>query len=309
MLIRFIIGVLLGLYLGTARPVGADDAVDGFREAHGRFFHLLSSERTDLELGYRFEPSVEEDGGPGEYRLHAFDLELELPYALDRDFFLRGGFEYGARGYDFEPVASPALAAGSELLHRVELLGGAGYFLSDDFLLTGLVAAGTYTNFVGGFDTAWLDYRAEGFAVYRINPGAQLLLGVSRSQVFDEHTIVPLVGLRLLSATGHLHLSITAPVEARLTYRLNPAFELYAGGWAEGNLYHVEIDDRSLDLHVHDRRLGSGATYWITKNITLGLEAGLLWGSELEFKLAEAGQFDNDLKTAPYVAAGIGFAL
>jgi hypothetical protein len=308
-----LLSFLLGLGLSTAvnlsvvRPADADTE---FSTQHGDFFHLLLPSHEDIHLRYLYEADHGEDGGPGKFDLNSFSAAGELPIPLERDTYLRFGGGYSARWYDFKDVPGAATSTDSDTLHAAELSGGAGIFLNDDLLLSGKGTFGAYSDFDGGLDTDDFRLSGEGELVYRINPGAQLLAGLRWSEDFDDTPIFPLLGIRLLSEDGKLHISLTAPVDLRVGYNINPDIEFYADASLQGNEYRMSAGERhDFQVHVQDRRAGLGFRWWLGDTVSLGAEAGLSWTSELKFKTEDAGQFGGDLDPAGYVSADIGIAL
>ena len=105
--------VLPLLFLGQvllARPPALASDNEAFAAEHGSFFHLLRSERSDVQLGYLLERDQESETGGTKFDLDIFYGRFELPFALNSDFYLRYGFDYEARQYDLlETPASLSL--------------------------------------------------------------------------------------------------------------------------------------------------------------------------------------------------------
>ena len=282
--------------------------VDSFSRSHGDFFRLFLGDRSDISFTYRFEPQTEEESGPGEYELNLFRLEGEVPLPQDRDFFLRAGGVYEARRYEFSAVRSAKVAPSTEILHTAALRLGAGLFFGDDLLLTGSATLGAYSDFSGSLDDQDFDVQGEVLLVYRLNPGAQIVAGVANTKEFEDVDILPLFGVRLLSEDGKVHISITAPRDVTVSYAFNPELRLYGGGWLSGNEYRVDIDGEEFNVAIRERRFGIGLQWLLGQRLRFTLEGGLLIGSELDFRTEDAGQFEGDLDTAPYLGAGLGFS-
>ena len=279
-------------------------------DKHGDFFRLLLPTKDDVRLQYIYEPEHEEDGGPGKFDLNYFSAQGELPLALSEDSFFRIGGAYSARVYDFEEVRGANTDTDSDTMHLTEVLAGYGIFLSDNILLTGKATLGAYGDFDGGLDSDDFAVHGEALAVFRLNPGAQLLAGARYSEDFDDAPLIPLLGIRLLSEDGALHITLTAPVELRVGYNISSDLELYCQAALHGEKYRISAGRRDdFNAQVQDRRFGLGIDYWMLSHMKLGLEAGVALGSELEFKTRDPGQFDGDLDPAGYVSASLGFAL
>lgn len=281
----------------------------GFSAAHRDFFSLLRPDHADVSFGALYEPEHEEEGGPGSYSLKRFTGAGELLAPLGRDLYLRGGVEYGASMYDFDRVDAARTSLSEETFHRAVASGGAGVFLSSNLLLTGVATLGMYSDFDEGIDFDHAALYGNGMLVYRINPGAQLIVGAERSEVFDDTPLFPLLGIRLLSEDGSIHVSLTLPLEARVGWRLTTQSELYARGKIDGDRYHIDVQGAELDVALRDQRVGLGAQLWFGEHVGLTLEGGLALGSEFEFKTVDAGQFRGEMKEAGYLSVELGFAL
>ena len=199
----------------------------------------------------------------------------------------------------------------SETLHNFELSLGYGQFRSQDFLLQGFATVDLNSNLESGFDTDAMDIEGQLLAIYRFNAGAQLIGGVRYSDDFEDISVFPIIGFRLLSRDGHTHISLTAPLEAKVSYNLRPNLSLYLGAWLTGEEYDVELpNDKKFDVHAHDRRAGLGATLWINHRINISAEVGYTLGSELIFKDDDTRQFkDGELDDTYYFSARVGFNL
>jgi hypothetical protein len=292
--------------------VRADEEASGaaqFETAHGEFFRLLAPNPTDGGVSYLFQPGNSETDGPGEFDLHQFRLDGELPVALDQETFLRFGGEYEHRILNFDNVRRAETNQSSEYLHKLMVTVGAGTFLSKELLLTGAIRPGLLSDLDDGIRNDDFDIYGEGMAVYQLNQGAQLLLGVARREVFNSSAFYPIAGLRLRSEDGALSLSLTLPHEAKVSYNATEFVQVYGGFWLDGEEYRVDIGkSERFNLHVQDRRLGAGAVYWID-NFNVNAEAGISKNSEFEFKTAEAGQFEGSLDNAGYLTVGLGIDL
>ena len=298
--------LILGTVWGAA-PAYADNA--DFTATHRDFFALLRPDHADITLGALYEPEHEEENGAGSFSLKRFSGAGELLAPLGKELFLRGGLEYGASMYDFDRVEGARAAVREETLHRAVASGGMGIFLTHNLLLTGVATIGMYSDFEDGLDFDHSALYGNGMLIYRINPGAQLLVGAERSEVFDDTPLFPLLGIRLLSEDGSLHVSLTLPLEARVGWRLTTQSELYLRGKVDGDRYHIDVNGEEVDVAIHDQRVGLGAQLWFGEHVGLTLEGGLAVGSEFELKTVDAGQFRGDLKEAGYISVELGFAL
>lgn len=284
------------------------DAANDFVNAHGNFFRLFYPSKSELKLGYRYQPENDEKDGPGEFDLNNFFGELDLPLPVSRDRFFRFGFDFDARLFDFSPPSRAATSTHSETFYSGALNLGMGHFINDDFLITGQASLGAYSNFEDSLDEKDLRGSNQWLLVYNLNPVTQLVAGFEYSERFDDTPILPIGGLRLQSTDGQVHISITVPIEATVTINLQPEFSIYAGGWIDGDEYRVEINELDFNAQYFDVLVGAGFRYWVGEHINLGAEMGASVASELEFKVDDPGQFDGDLEPAPYVRGTMGIA-
>lgn len=302
----FVISSLLLCSLWSL-PARAEE--EAFSKAHGDFFRLMFAEREDLKASYTLQRDVKEKDGPGKYDLDRFLFQGEVALPFQRDTYARIGGAYGARLYDF----SFDKQAGSEkkTLHRAEVSGGMGTFLTDDFLLTGDLSLGAYSDFESSLETDDFKVFGGGLGAFRVNPGAQLLFGVRVSKDFDDTSIFPLVGFRMMSESGKFHVSLTLPLELRLSYNFDPSLQLYGLASLAGEEYRVDSADSKdrFNLFVQDRHLGLGIGWWVLESLKLGLEAGVSIQSQLEFKSEHENAFDGDLDPSGYFIANFGVAL
>ncbi len=309
-MIKLHFSLLLACLLGLVTVCHAETSANNFIAAHKDFFQLLNPQSSDIELGILYEPEHEEDGGPGEFDLLNLYGKVALAYPTNDETYLSFGGTYEHRNYDFKNVVS-LTQTNSETLHKIEFNLGGGTFLSDDLLARAEAQFGSYSDLEENFDTDALKLYGTGDITYRINPFTQLLVGVRARNDFSDQDIIPVLGLRLLSGEGKFHFSITAPVEATVTYNASNITSFYATGSISGDEYRVTAGptNREFDVEIHDQRLGLGATHWLGEHVRLNVEVGMTIGSELEFKTRGAGQFGGDLDDSPYATARLGFSL
>jgi len=306
---RFLI-LLICLPLLEVQLASADDF--GFTGKHQRFFRLYDPSLSDIAFSYAFEPAIEADAGPGEADLHRFGARFELPYPTSEDSYFRYGAEYALRSYDLEPVPGARTNDSSLNLHTVQLSFGAGYFIADNLLITGVARPAIFSDFEDDVDEDDFQLHGEGLLVYQINPGTQILGGGRYSEEFDDTPLLPFGGIRLLSESGKLHISLTVPLEGRIGYNLSPETELFAGVWASGDKFSVAMGEEPVNFNVQiqERRLGGGFTHWLSEHFAVTVEAGATLESTLEFKVDNPGQFqDEDVSPAGYVSVELGASL
>lgn len=310
--IRLLGSISLSIALGltfTSAAI-AEGAHQQFVNEHSSFFRVFNTETAEARLGYHYEPSHEEKDGIGEFDLNAYFLKGDVPTALNKDFFLRFGGEYENRNYDLKTAPAFAGADSSVTLHKVVLLGGAGLFLSPNLLATGALRPGVYSDLDGGVEFDEFKLYADAKLAWRINPGTQLVVGAAYDEVFDSTPVYPLLGVRILSEDGRLHLSLTLPVEARIGYSFNPNTEVFLRGSITGEEYNAKLGDpgQKVKIHTHEQEVALGLSYWVAEHVNLEIEGGVSSGSEFELKHDQAGQFKGDLKKAPFGEVSLGFA-
>lgn len=283
------------------------DTATSFVAEHKSFFQLLSPDETDFRMGYTYQPTTKEDGGPGEFSLHQFFGDLEIARPLNEDFYLRLGANYEARLYNFDSQPGARINLSSETLHKIVARVGAGLFLTDDLLLTGVALPGIWSDFDGSIKEDDTDLQGDSALIYRINPGTELLVGLAYNEVYDDVPLLPYGGIRLLSSSGRLSARVTFPLEAEVGYKLDLRSKVYGGYWIRGDEYRVADEDEDFDLHLQDRRLGAGFMYWFSERLNFRIEGGATHGSEMTIKVRDAGQFeDGDLDTTGYLTAALG---
>lgn len=298
------------LFLLLVGMIGPAGGVQAEPPSHSDFRYLLEPNRTYSSISYLNEPGTEEDGGPGEYSLQKIQADFSKALELGAESDLLLGATYGARIYDFDSAGAGEAALGTETLHEISLLGGLEHFASESLYLQAHARGGLYSDLSGGVSTDDFNLEGQGMLVYRINPGTAVLLGVEASERFEDYPVFPLFGLRILSSDGSLHINLTAPIEAEVTYSFNTDLSVYGGYWIDGDRYNVDFGGAGgdFDIQVHDRRAGAGLYYWLGEHIRLGLEGGINIGSELTFESPGAEQFSGDLDPSPYLAAGLGLS-
>ena len=310
--------LILILLVLTFFPISglAENLGQRFVRERGSFFHLLHPVRSDIQAEYRLERGISVDGMEQEYDLDFYSFKFELPKVVSSPrVFLRLGFDYQLRNYTFD-TASPAPGEfdfdSLEFLHRGLFTAGAGYFFTDNFLLTGRVQPGLLSNLDSGLESEYFDLQGDTYFVWRVNPAAQLLAGIRLSNDFSSGSFYPLLGLRLLSADGRMHLSITAPLEAQVAYDVAESLRVYAKAWMFGEEFHLSNSELAFDTaRVEEVRAGIGVEWWIAGYVSLGIEAGLLIDDRFELKVDSGSDVENggSADTGAYGSVKIGVAL
>lgn len=286
-----------------------DPEVRLFERRHSSFFRLYSPEYSNLNIGYRFTPDQNEKSGSGSYDRQDYFAQFDIPVPRSANTFVSSGAGYESKQLDFKSIGGQTISVGKETLYSGSLRGGIGSFLTDDFLLTADGSLGVYSNFEGSLELSDIEIFGQGLMVYRLNPGAQLILGLRRDQTFRYIDIYPVFGIRLLSTEGRLHINLTAPTELQITYSFSPTYEAYVGAWVSGNKFHIKgigPSNSEVAARLFDSRSGIGGKVWLGRHVYLNLEAGAMLGSELKFKSPELGTFSGKLDNSLYLTGSLG---
>jgi hypothetical protein len=298
-------------FIATISSATAESSLEEFRKAHSSFFHVYFPERTDIRAGYLHESGAQESNGPGEFDLHNSFLQFSTVIPKSKDTFFSLGGDLEARRYLFEIIDGASTGAGAQNFYKLAFSPGIGTFITDKILAWGSLTFGNYGDFQGGIFNRE-DYQLLGQAklIFQINPGAQVLFGVSYTNTYLDQRLLPFIGIRLLSESGKLHISADLPFHGRVGYYLNPHIELFGQIVVTGDRFEGKVGDQDLTLGVHDERLGGGVRFWLGSYVSLTLEAGRTLKSELRFITLNPGQFTSkgDVEMHTYLRTYIGFA-
>lgn len=294
----------------TQNTAWADSDQKAFVNNNASFFRLFFADRADARVGYQYGFKREEENGPGAYTLHHFFTRGEFPDAITKNFFLRWGWEYGFRNYVLEQVDNILTTESSLDVHRLVGRFGAGWFIDRDLLLTGVLRPGLYSDFADSVDLNEGTVYGDGLIAYAINPGTQIIGGLTYDHTFDSEGFYPLLGMRIMSNDGRLHISITAPRDARIGYALSPQTEMFMLGDISGDQYKIEAGSAKsrFNLLQQERRVGLGISYWASKVVNLEAELGMLLSSKFKFRINKSGQFGDEVDHAPYFRMSLGLA-
>lgn len=301
-----------------AEHAQAQTSASQFNTAHSSFFYLLDPGAGDFELFYRNNqnsqanaPSPINPLSP-QQKLEVDRTEMgfkgELALPISRDAFLSGGFKYGREDYKFKNVGEFSIDDKEEL-HTFTFLGGASYFVNDDFLIDSSLDMRISGDFDGGVASDSVDFFGSIYSIFRFNPGAELLFGVRKKDDFESISAYPVVGVRLLSETGKVHFSATLPFELALTYNAHEKVQLSLKAQLSGQEYEIDSLSQELKFFRQDRRLLFGAKFWATKHLSLNLEAGLNLANQIQFELNGRKLIDEELDASNFITFGLGYSL
>jgi hypothetical protein len=306
---NFIILFLLQCFLLS--EVHAQGSIHEFNREHGNFFHIYFSERTDVRAGYLYEPSADESAGPGSFDLHNAFFDFSSVLALSKDSFFSLGGKFESRRYLFSIVDDAKTRTGSENLYAVAFSPGIGIFLTDSILAWGSVTLGNYSDLEGGIlDIDDYQLLADARLIYQINPGAQIVLGAAYTNNYLSQRLLPVIGIRLLSESGKLHISIDLPFHGRIGYYFSPYFEGFTQLVVTGDRYQARINGEDLRVGVHDERYGIGGRFWLGSYLSWTVEGGRTLSSQLRFMTSDPGQFSRNgsLEQHWYLRSYLGLA-
>ena len=281
----------------------------GFLLEHKSFMRLLYPSATNLKFSYQYQPTVEDEDGLGDSDKQQMVGEFDAIVPFDNDTFARVGLIYERSTYDMAQVLANSTESTNEILNHVGARFGFGNFVNDNVLISGFVDVGVFSDLDSGIETEDIRVHGEAITAYRINPGSQLLIGIRASDDIRTDSIYPMIGVRLMSTDGHLHLGLTVPFDARIGYNVSQDVELYARAWVQGYDYSAKVGnvDREVDIEIQDRRAGCGVVYWADNAVSMVLEFGVMLEGEFELKIKNPDSFHSDLETAPYARAALGF--
>lgn len=301
---KYILLITLTLLVGDSFA----DSTSAISSRHRDFLKLYFFHKPEFSAHYDLNSEAEEKDGPSSFDLQSLRLKADLPVSISEDTYLNLGGFYQRGRYEFDDASFAPSYESSVRLHELWLAAGVGHFFSDDLFFKGDVTLGSYSDFSEPFDEDSLRVFSHAELVYRINPGAQLLLGARYSEDFDSTDIFPVFGIRLQDASGRLHLSLTAPIAAKIAYHLNSNSEAYISYGLEGDVYNVELgpQDLNFDIRLQQRKIALGYRQWLNSNFAMNFEVGANYQSEFKYQLDGAGQFeDGKLDTFYFGTIGI----
>jgi len=285
-------------------------SLDEFKNSHSDFFHVYFAERTDMRAGYLFEKSGQDSTSPAEFDLHNVFADFSILSPLDEDSFFSLGGAIESRRYLFESLNTPTGSIGSENLYKFAITPGYGLFINESILFWAQASIGHYSDLDQGLLNKD-DYQllGSGQLIFRINPGAQVILGASYTNTYLDQQFLPFVGLRLLSETGKIHISVDFPFHARMGYYITPHVETFGQVVVSGDRYRATIDGDEIDVGVHDQRAGLGFRFWLGTYVSWTFEGGRTLSSEFKFYKRDLTSFtQGDIDPHWYGRSYLGLA-
>ncbi|MEP6670309.1 MAG: DUF6268 family outer membrane beta-barrel protein [Chthoniobacter sp.] len=237
-----------------------------------------------------------------ELRAHSGDVDAYnlgsrnvLSYKAREGFLVRFGFEL--QRYNFGVPSDLALPS---KLQAASLVIGTDLQLGDAWIIRLEVQPGYYGGSTklraGNFDAPFVVG-----ASYFVSSDLQLVAGLS-IDVERKYPVLPGIGFRYkYNADVVLDFILPTP---RIEYTLNKSVLLYAGGDVQSNTYRVDSDFGTAHglTKLNDAwvdytqiRIGGGATWKISPEVTLELEAGVVPVQEFDFHRANIRTSGNDI--------------
>lgn len=280
-----------------------------FRNFHQDFFRLATGEGNDISLSSetRTERHIIRDDDTRIVSEHLY-ASAELPIPTSDNFFWRVAPYYDLGVFRFDNIHIADSAYHSEQLHILELGLGAGWFKNRNLLFTGKLRPGLYSNFQG-INSDHFQLFGEFMSVYRAWPNIEFVTGIATDQLFSSYDVFPILALRAHAFDERLHIKITPPIELRIGYYLQDNLQLFTDFALQLNEYHVEHAGRDFAIESEEHRLGVGALYWLSSNLNINVETGVLISGQFELKDPEASPDNDRLNEGLYVTLRLGYAL
>lgn len=291
-------------------PSSEQTRLEEFKNSHSSFFHVYFAERTDMRAGYLFEKSGQDSTSPAEFDLHNLFADFSFLSPLNENSFFSLGGAIESRRYLFQSLNTPTGSIGSENLYKFAITPGYGLFINESILFWAQASIGHYSDLDRGLLNRD-DYQLLGSAqlIFRINPGAQVILGASYTNTYLDQQFLPFVGLRLLSETGKIHISVDFPFHARMGYYITPHIETFGQVVVSGDRYRATIDGDEIDVGVHDQRAGLGFRFWLGTYISWTFEGGRTLSSDFKFYKRDGSAFtQGDIDPHWYGRSYLGLA-
>lgn len=295
---RFLISIFL-LFFFQASLVEAQSEAGAISARYRDFLKLLYFHKSEIEARFDYIGEQGDSEGSAEFDSRQLDLNLSFPFPLKDDWFIALGGDIGRQDLSFSNSSSfKSDTELYDLFGQVDL----GHFLNNHLFFQGSAGVGIFSDFEADFADS-LQFKGQAQLVWRLNPGAQLLAGLRYSQDFEDTPLFPLIGIRLQDTEGRLHLSLTFPLEAQVSFHLDGERELFLKASLKGNEYELEPNrvaslPDTVEVYQREQRLSIGYRQWFGHHFALAFEAGGTPGSMFELQANGTRDFtDGDLDT------------
>lgn len=261
----------------------------------------------DVSLNYSYAPQAKlKSGAEGKLDEQAIDFNYGVSIPISADLSILTGLQYSRLDFG-QPEHSPL----PDSLEKVSVSLGAHYKISDQWSVFGILSP--ELRLLNGWDAIGSEEFQLGGALgasYEFNPALSLRFGFALNSGWADSPVIPLLGLNWRFAEAWT-LNLGFPKTA-VEYQVLPQLRLSVVELAfQGGTYHTgnsygnsvgrsDLNDR--DLQYTEVRVGSGATYALTKNVDLSLAAGVIAYREFDFK--DTG-YKQKVDPAPYIQAGV----
>lgn len=262
-------------------------------------------EEASLQYSYAGKADLDSNsGGKLDEQVTAFHYGASVP--VNPEVTILAGVQYTR--LDFGQSAGSPLP---NSLETVAISTGLHYKISNQWNVFGIVSP--QLNLLDGWDEmSSQDIRVGGAAgaVYEFNKDLSVQFGLALNPGQKDWLVIPLLGLNWRFAeswTLNLGLPKTS-IDYQLFQKLRLSvieMAFHGGTYRTGSTYgnsvgRPELNDR--DLTYTEVRVGTGASYALTKNVDLGLSAGVV--AYREFKFEDSG-YKQKVEPAPYVQVGV----
>ncbi|PAW79116.1 MAG: hypothetical protein B9S32_03935 [Verrucomicrobia bacterium Tous-C9LFEB] len=261
-------------------------------------------EEASLQYSYAGKADLDSNPGALDEQVTAFRYGASIP--VNPEVTILAGVQYTRLDFG-QSEGSPL----PNSLETVAISTGLHYKISNQWSVFGIVSP--QLNLLNSWDEiSSQDIRMGGAvgAVYEFNKDLSVQFGLALNPGQKDWLIIPLLGLNWRFAESWT-LNLGLP-KTSIDYQLSQKLRLsviemafHGGTYRTGSTYgnsvgRPELNDR--DLTYTEVRVGTGATYALTKNVDLGLSAGVV--AYREFKFEDSG-YKQKVEPAPYVQVGV----
>ena len=150
-----------------------------------------------------------------------------------------------------------------------------------------------------------LGISAMAIATHPWRPGLRVSAGAVYSQDFGRSRLFPALGAQWMpSADLTVDLMFPRP---RLTYKATPTLTVAAGLEPGGDQWNIDLDGDSRDLALSEYRAGVGAEWQAARRFALILQAGHVFGRDLELRDGRRKISETDVDDTWFARVGLRF--
>lgn len=283
-----------------------------FMKAHGAF--LLEQEywQPQVEANLSLMSDAEVKSQAGDFNLAHIRARGSDRFYVDPDSFLKLGFEYGRRDYEF---SAGATGAHDEVLENASLVLGYGTFIDEWTLLELDFKPGVWTDFSGTLHGDDWKFHGRALATIKFYDDMDLYykVGVEVSDVYEDLDVYPLLGLSY-AFDPMWRVDVLLPREARVSCELSPATALDIALEMDGGEYRIRAprnavnDHIGRDINVQELKLSFGARHRLSKLFSVHARVGTTLLGDYKWQSNATGiEYDGAIE--PQIYGEIGFGL